>query len=84
MPLPSSPASAVIGSEVQLGGASALPRFERALPFLSERAWGAANAPADLAAFAPRARRFEGLLDALEGRSERPSGPPADASNADR
>lgn len=81
---PSSPASAVIGSEVQLGGASALPRFERALPFLSERSWGAANAPADLAAFAPRARRFEGLLDALEGRGERPSGPPADASDADR
>ena len=55
-------ASLILGAEVRLGGAAALPHFESALPFLSERSWGAANAPGELKDFEPRASRLRELL----------------------
>lgn len=55
-------ASLIQGAEIRLGGAAAIPHFESALPFLSERSWGAANAPEELKDFQPRASRLRELL----------------------
>ena len=56
--------SLILGAEVRLEGAAAMPAFERALPYLAERAWGAAGAPVELEAFEPRAERLRELVGA--------------------
>jgi len=71
-------ASLVIGSEVHLAGTGAIPRFQRALPFLAERSWGATDAPAELEDFQPRASRLLELLG--EPRAEEGSAPASGAS----
>lgn len=68
-------ASLILGAEVRLAGAAALPHFERALPYLSERFWGAAAAPATLEEFQPRAERLRELLGESSAVEEAAPGP---------
>lgn len=69
--------SLILGAEVRLAGAGALPLFESALPFLSERSWGAAGAPGELEEFQGRASRLRELVGEPGALEADPAGPGA-------